>query len=50
MHVVVRYAPTVARMEKATVRGGSGVGLEIACVTAANPEPKVTWYKDEQAL
>jgi hypothetical protein len=46
LQIVVRYQPVIARMEKATLRTGSGLGLEVACVMSANPEPKVTWYKD----
>ena len=34
----------------ATIRSGTGLNMEISCVIHGHPEPKVTWYKDEEVL
>ena len=48
--MVVRHRPKIAAIEKATVRSGTGLNMEISCVISGHPTPKVTWYKDEEVL
>ena len=44
------YRPRIATIEKATIRSGTGLNMEISCVIHGHPEPKVTWYKDEEVM
>ena len=44
------YRPRIATIEKATIRSGTGLNMEISCVIHGHPTPKVTWYKDEEVL
>ena len=44
------YRPRIAAIEKATIRSGTGLNMEISCVIHGHPRPKVTWYKDEEVL
>ena len=44
------YRPRIATIEMATIRSGTGLNMEISCVIHGHPEPKVTWYKDEEVL
>lgn len=50
LQVIVMYRPRIATIEKATIRSGTGLNMEISCVIHGHPEPKVTWYKDEEVM
>ncbi len=48
LHLQVNFPPSVSSASASAVRGGRGLGMELNCVVAGEPRPKVTWYKGEE--